>query len=454
MARNYTLTQTGAEVQSDLDKIEGAKIEGGTITIDGVSITPVTEETDPTVPDWAKTPAKPEYTAEEVGALPEDTTLAELPTDASHRAVTDTEKAIWNGKQDAIADLDDIRSGAGAGATAVQPSQMQTALAGKQDTLVSGQNIKTINGNSLLGSGDLEIQGGGGTSEIFIAEYGVSTFSEISSAHNAGKMVFLKVPRAHSHYTEYAVLLGLDDSGATFGRGFGVDPIWDVYYVSSADGWSSDRGEIIEPSELSQLSDDANHRLVTDAEKATWNNIKGVFIAEDGVTPFADIYAAYQAGKLVVADSYGTIGQLGNIFDNYALFVYPVQDDCSIGFAEVTGNGWEYPDWDYWVVAGSERTAWNAKYDKPSGGIPKTDLASAVQTSLGKADTALQSFTETDPIFLASAAHGITSSDITAWNAKYTKPANGIPGSDLASGVIPTIESLTTAEIDTIWNAS
>ncbi len=29
-------------------------------------------------------------------------------------------------------------------------------------------------------------------------------------------------------------------------------------------------------------------------------------------------------------------------------------------------------------------------YQKPSGGIPKTDLASAVQTSLGKADTALQ----------------------------------------------------------------
>lgn len=32
----------------------------------------------------------------------------------------------------------------------------------------------------------------------------------------------------------------------------------------------------------------------------------------------------------------------------------------------------------------------DAKYTKPSGGIPKTDLASAVQTSLGKADTAIQ----------------------------------------------------------------
>ncbi len=33
----------------------------------------------------------------------------------------------------------------------------------------------------------------------------------------------------------------------------------------------------------------------------------------------------------------------------------------------------------------------NAKYTKPSGGIPKTDLASDVQTSLGKADSAVQS---------------------------------------------------------------
>lgn len=35
-----------------------------------------------------------------------------------------------------------------------------------------------------------------------------------------------------------------------------------------------------------------------------------------------------------------------------------------------------------------------AKYIKPSTGIPKSDLASAVQVSLDKADTALQSYTE------------------------------------------------------------
>ena len=39
----------------------------------------------------------------------------------------------------------------------------KTELAAKQDTLVSGTNIKTINGTSLLGSGNITIEAGGGS---------------------------------------------------------------------------------------------------------------------------------------------------------------------------------------------------------------------------------------------------------------------------------------------------
>lgn len=46
-------------------------------------------------------------------------------------------------------------------------------------------------------------------------------------------------------------------------------------------------------------------------------------------------------------------------------------------------------------VTANEKNTWNGKYTLPSGGIPKTDLASAVQTSLEKADSAIQ--IETDP---------------------------------------------------------
>lgn len=43
------------------------------------------------------------------------------------------------------------------------------------------------------------------------------------------------------------------------------------------------------------------------------------------------------------------------------------------------------------AAAQAAQSTADGKYSKPAGGIPKTDLAQAVQTSLGKADTALQS---------------------------------------------------------------
>jgi hypothetical protein len=61
------------------------------------------------------------------------------------------------------------------------------------------------------------------------------------------------------------------------------------------------------------------------------------------------------------------------------------------------------------TVSGWGFTKNTGTYSKPSGGIPKTDLASSVQTSLGKADTALQSFTETDPT-------------VPAWAKQASKP--------------------------------
>lgn len=45
-------------------------------------------------------------------------------------------------------------------------TEIDSMLAEKQNTLVSGTNIKTINGESVLGSGNIEIQGGGGSSAL------------------------------------------------------------------------------------------------------------------------------------------------------------------------------------------------------------------------------------------------------------------------------------------------
>lgn len=41
----------------------------------------------------------------------------------------------------------------------VKDTEARTSLSNKQDTLVSGTNIKTINNTSILGSGNIEVGG-------------------------------------------------------------------------------------------------------------------------------------------------------------------------------------------------------------------------------------------------------------------------------------------------------
>lgn len=68
-------------------------------------------------------------------------------------------------------------------------------------------------------------------------------------------------------------------------------------------------------------------------------------------------------------------------------------------------------------VTTSEKQTWNNKYDKPNNGIPKTDLASNVQTSLGKADTAIQS--HQDISGKEDETNKVTSIDNTSTDTQY-----------------------------------
>lgn len=88
-------------------------------------------------------------------------------------------------------------------------------------------------------------------------------------------------------------------------------------------------------------------------------------------------------------------------------------------------------------------------YSKPSGGIPSSDMASAVQTSLGKADSAYQ-----------KPSDGIPSTDMTSAvqtslgkaDSAYQKPGTGIPATDLASGVIPDVSAFITKSVNDLVN--
>lgn len=144
----------------------------------------------------------------------------------------------------------------------------------KQDVLVSGENIKTINGQDILGSGDITISGGG----------------DIDTSNFATKQ------------------------------------------------------------ELATKQD-----TISDLSTIRSNAEKGA--------------SAVQPSSLAKVATSGSYNDLSN------------KPTIPSAVTESTVSGWGF-------------TKNTGTYSKPSSGIPKTDLASAVQTSLGKADTALQSYTE------------------------------------------------------------
>ena len=108
----------------------------------------------------------------------------------------------------------------------------------------------------------------------------------------------------------------------------------------------------------------------------------------------------YPYGKTDTEDATSYVGVIATSDTG---FIYLQADEGGGGFAsemDLTAferlinkvEAWQStPDDTHYPSEKLVKDSLDAKYIKPSGGIPSSDLASAVQTSLGKADTALQS---------------------------------------------------------------
>lgn len=93
-------------------------------------------------------------------------------------------------------------------------------------------------------------------------------------------------------------------------------------------------------------------------------------------------------------------------------------------------------------VTNENKETWNSKYNKPSGGIPKSDLAEAVQAAVNAALTAYQKpVTGIPKSDLASAVQTAIDAALTA----YQKPGAGIPKTDLAAAVQSALDAALTA---------
>lgn len=105
--------------------------------------------------------------------------------DVSHRAVSDTEKSTWNSKQDAISDLSTIRSGAAAGATALQQSDVTSTY--------SASGTAPVNGTAVSDAlGTLNVSSVGGTGKV------ISAISETDGKISATETTMDTTPTANS----------------------------------------------------------------------------------------------------------------------------------------------------------------------------------------------------------------------------------------------------------------
>jgi hypothetical protein len=120
-------------------------------------------------------------------------------------------------------------------------TDLQNALDAKQETLVSATNIKTINGTSVLGSGDLPISGGGGGGGInsftINAVFPFPTCASISSKSLSSVTVTanlidynLYVPAQDYTCTEFSVNV------VTASTGVGRIMVYDNIHPTNNDG--------------------------------------------------------------------------------------------------------------------------------------------------------------------------------------------------------------------------
>ena len=116
---------------------------------------------------------------------------------------------------------------------------------------------------------------------------------------------------------------------------------------------------------------------VTEGTVSGWGFTKntGTYSKPTGGIPKTDLVPAVQA-VIDKADALALVAESGSYND---LTDKPTIPDA---VTEGTVSGWGF-------------TKNTGTYSKPTGGIPKTDLAPAVQTSLGKADSALQAVPST-----------------------------------------------------------
>jgi hypothetical protein len=257
-------------------------------------------------------------------------------------SITEAKKKEWDDKQAAIAHLATIRSGAEKGATALQEHQ---DISGKQDVIT---DLAAIREGASKGATALQ-----SIPEEYVTESELSAKGYATTTQLDGKV----------DKVDGKQLSAEDFTSALKSKLESLDN-YDDTELSNA---------------LATLREDFD-KLVSGDTTTAIKTFNEVIAFLDGIADTEDLAGIVASIEQQIASKADT-SSLAKVATSGSYNDLADKPTIPSAVTESTVSGWGF-------------TKNTGTYSKPSGGIPKSDLASAVQTSLGKADTALQSYTE------------------------------------------------------------
>ncbi len=203
------------------------------------------------------------------------------------------------------------------------------------------------------------------------------------------------------------------------------DSDYDLEWVDqTGGGGTSDYSELTNKPKINNVTLKSGNNTLADLGIAAASDIPSVSGKADKVSGATD-------NNFAALDSNGNLKDSGHKHSDYLTSHQDISGKADKVSSAVNGNFAGLDSNGNLTDSGKKASDFatpsdvNAKYTKPGTGIPSSDMASAVQTSLGKADTA------------------------------YQMPSGGIPSTDLASGVLISIIDDTAGDGDTnkVWSA-
>lgn len=394
--------------------ITDAKIENGTITLGSNTITPLTSftETDPTVPSWAKQSSKPSYIASEVGAI------------------STSAKGAANG----VAELD---------ANGIVPSSQ---LPSYVDDVLEYDAKSSFPSTGETGKIYVD------TSTNLTYRWGGSAYVEISPSLALGTT---SSTAFRGDYGQSAYTHAVTNKGSAFTSGLYKITTNSEGHVTAAIAATAsdipDLSSIYLTSETDPIFTASVAAGITSTDITNWNSksdtdekVKVVDNGDSGSyrylvmgTTSGNAETKYYNTTLSFANTSSTSTlHIGNGSHKGQIELYTGTNDYAqtklVSTAANTTRTISFPDSDGTLALKSTTLA--------GYGITDAKISNGTITLGSNTITPLTSYTETDPIFTASDAYGITSNDIANWNNKVdaatTLDGYGITDAYISNGTI------------------